>query len=529
MSSEISVRSQLDLTYAGRDVSWLVDYQAEKRPDHPFLIWVPFEGEPRTWTYAGFAGDVARIAAGMAERGVKVGDRVLIHLENCPEILLAWYACARLGAVAVTTNTRSVARDLVYFAEHCGAAAAITQPAFADLVAQCAPNIAWLAVSDNDAGARPAAEPTGNGRDAFASLYGDPSALPARQADPFLDVGIQYTSGTTSRPKGVVWTHANALWGAQVNAGHLFLTGDDVTLTYLPLFHTNAQSYSVLGTLWSGGTVVLQPRFSVSRFWDVSLKYRCTWTSMVPFCLRALATVGQPETHPYRVWGMAAALPEVEKQFRVKTIGWWGMTETITHGLVCPFNLDNPEMSCGRPAPEYEIAIVRDDGSPVGPGETGHLLIRGRRGVSLFKEYLNNPEATAESFDENGWFRTGDRVVLMPEGHIKFSDRDKDMLKVGGENVAASEIEAVIMATGLVSECAVVAQKHKMLDEVPAAFIIPGPTAGDDAVSVIMAACRENLADFKVPREIRVVEDMPRSTLEKIAKAELRKQLPQAG
>ena len=153
-------------------------------------------------------------------------------------------------------------------------------------------------------------------------------------------------------------------------------------------------------------------------------------------------------------------------------------------------------------------------------------------GVSIFAEYLNNPQATADSFDEQGWFLTGDRVKLNADGSITFSDRDKDMLKVGGENVAASEIEAVIALVPGVYECAVVAQKHRMLDEVPVAFVRPGPgikVAGNNELpAAVLDACRKNLADFKVPRQVLLVEDFPRSTLEKISKAELRKTLPAA-
>ncbi|HNL24002.1 MAG TPA: AMP-binding protein, partial [Pseudomonadales bacterium] len=159
-------------------------------------------------------------------------------------------------------------------------------------------------------------------------------------------------------------------------------------------------------------------------------------------------------------------------------------------------------------------------------GETGHLLIRGIRGVSLFLEYLDNPEATRDSFDEAGWFRTGDRVRPMPDGHVFFADRDKDMLKVGGENVAASEIESVIRGTGWIDEVAVVAQRHPMLDEVPAAFVIANPDAPADLAARLIDHCRTQLADFKVPRNVMVVDELPRSTLEKINKAELRKRLP---
>src|SRR6201999_2799821 len=165
--------------------------------------------------------------------------------------------------------------------------------------------------------------------------------------------------------------------------------------------------------------------------------------------------------------------------------------------------------------PEYAIRITDDDGRPTAVGGTGNLLIKGVPGLSLFSEYLHNEKATRESFDEHGYFVTGDRVTLLERGFIKFGDRAKDMLKVGGENVAASEIEQVIAVVPGVRENAVVAKKHPMLDEVPVVFIIPqdgvagAPTDLQDAV---MAACRKSLADFKVPREIHFVDDMPRST-----------------
>ena len=209
-------------------------------------------------------------------------------------------------------------------------------------------------------------------------------------------------------------------------------------------------------------------------------------------------------------------------------IGWWGMTETITHGIVGEVDQPNIPMSIGRAAAEYAIRITDDDGAPTPVGGTGNLLIKGVPGLSLFAEYLHNEKATRESYDEHGYFITGDRVTLLDNGFIKFGDRAKDMLKVGGENVAASEIEQVIAVVPGVREAAVVAKKHPMLDEVPVVFIIPAAGvegAPADLHDTVMAACRSALADFKVPREIRFVDDMPRSTLEKVAKAELRKLL----
>jgi len=518
--------------FAGRDVNWLVDFRAETRGDHPFLVWEPFEGERRTWTYRQFRDRVLRVAAGLHKRGVKAGDYVLIHLDNSPEMEFAWFACARLGAVAVTTNTRSAGAELEYFADNCNAVAAITQPELAEIVAGSAKGIKWLAVTDHlaDGGEAPANLRPGK-ENAFSSLDGDPADLPKLEPDPWRHGSVQYTSGTTSRPKGVLWTHGNALWGARTSAIHENLNETDVHLVMMPSFHTNARTYSILPTMWTGGTVVLMPRFSASRFWDIALRNKCTWASMLPFFLKALAQQPIPKHH-FRMFGMAANETPFDQVFGVRSIGWWGMTETVSQGIIGDALLRNRSMTTGRPAPGYGIRILHPDRTPVAPGETGHLECWGWRGIQLFLEYLSNRQATAESFTPDGWFMTGDRVTLETDGYITFSDRDKDMLKVGGENVAASEIERVIALVPGVYETAVVAQKHRMLDEVPVAFVIAAPSTDEAARAAlsgqIIAECKAKLADFKVPRAVFVVDDMPRSTLEKIHKAELRKRLPVA-
>ena len=514
--------------FAGIDVPWLLRMRAETRKDHPFLIWAPFDAPARKWSYGEFHDRVGALAAGLAARGVTPGQSILIHLDNCIEAMLAWFACVELGAIAVTTNTRSAAAEIEYFAGHCGAVAAITQPAYADLVAANCRSLRWMAVISHDAGAPPAQGHMPARAERFDALFADSSDRPRRAADPFAPCSVQYTSGTTSRPKAVLWTHANALWGAKINAAHQDLHAGDVHQTYLPLFHTNALAYSMLASLWVGASCVIQPRFSASRFWNVAAEHRCTWTSTIPFCMKALLERDIPKQHTFRLWGTAVCEPPAFAAFGVKIIGWWGMTETITHGIIGEVDQPNTPMAIGRTAPEYGLRVTDDDGHPTAVGDTGNLSIRGVPGLSLFKEYLHNAQATEDSFDEHGYFLTGDRVTLLENGYLKFGDRAKDMLKVGGENVAASEIEQVVVTVPGVREAAVVARKHPMLDEVPVVFIIPRdgvsgmPPALHDEV---MAACRGALADFKVPREIRFVDDMPRSTLEKIAKAELRKML----
>jgi crotonobetaine/carnitine-CoA ligase len=507
--------------FEAQDIRTLIDGQAARRGEHPLLIWEPFEGEGRTWTYAGFADAVRRFAAGLQARGGKPGDRVIVHFENCPESLIAWLGCAYAGLVPVTTNAKSSVDELSYFASHSRAIGGVTQPRFAADLDRAAPQLGWIAVSADDNGAAPTADLPARA-EPFAAIDADPTTLAQRPHDPFAPFGIQYTSGTTARPKAVLWTHANALWGARVCALHEDLRPDDVHLVYLPLFHTNAQVYSVMAAYWAGASVVLHPRFSASRFWPTSLKWGCTWTSMVPFCLQALATQPIPETHSYRFWGNGVCAPRTDALFRVKTIGWWGMTETIAHGTVGSALHDDAPMSMGRPSPAYGIHVLDAEMRPVAPGETGDLYVEGVRGVSLFAEYAEDPEATARAFTPDGLFITGDRVRVGEDGALYFADRSKDMLKVGGENVAASEIERVVAQTPGVREVAVVGRRHPMLDEVPVAFVIPVDPADLGLPERAMALCRETLASFKQPHEIRLVPELPRSTLEKIAKAELR-------
>jgi crotonobetaine/carnitine-CoA ligase len=492
-----------------RDVGWLVRRWATVAPDRPFLTWAPFDGPSATWTRAEFARDVAALAAAFRARGVRPGDAVALVLANHPDFLLAWTAAASMGAVAVCLNPGSSVDELRYAGGHSGAVAAVASAERADDVARAMPGVRFLAVS------------AGRGDDAVVALLAtEPDAIghPVAAGAP---ASVQYTSGTTARPKGVVWTQATCLWAGQVGTAHQGLGPADINLLHLPLFHTNGLSYSFLSSLWSGGQVVLMPKFSASRFWDVSVRHRATWTSVVSFCLRALADREVPREHAYRGWGSSACLDPAPVTGGVPVVGWFGMTETVSHpvvgGLVHP---DRPG-SMGRPAPEYEVAVVDDDGAPVGPGATGALHVRGRRGVSLFLEYLHDPEATARAFTSDGWLVTGDRARLEDDGTLTFVERDKDVLKVGGENVGAPEIERALLAVPGVQEAAVVGRPDPMLGEVPVAFVLPRPGAQVTA-EALQRSCADLLTAVKRPREVRIVDALPRSTLDKVAKAELR-------
>lgn len=521
MKMGVNKHSKLD-AFRGMGVTWLLDQWVERQPDKTFLIWAPFEEPERRWSYAEFSADAKRFAAGLQKRGIGLGDFVLMHLDNSADFLTAWFGCAYLGAVPVTTNTRSVAENVRYFAEVMKPACAITDPTFAGIVRDAiggdVPMLISGEISSADANTL-IAEP-------IAAVFSDDAILPL-PADPARNFAIQFTSGTTSKPKPTLWTNANALWGGKTMAMNMRLRCDDVTLIYMPLFHANAQ-LTLITALWSGETVVVHPKFSASRFWDTCAAYGVTWLSMIPFSFKALKGRPLPK-HKVRIMMGLERLPDVEEEFGVQTLAFWGMTETNSACIVTDPDHPGPAGTMGRPTPFYDIEVRKPDGSLAGPGEQGLLYIRGERGVSLFKEYYKNPQKTEHAFDESGALDTGDIVRIDEDGWMFFVNRNKDMLRVGGENVAALEIETAINETGLALECAVVAQKHYMLGDVPAAFIRPNEAgqklSQDELNGRVIAYCRETLADFKVPRSVHIVEDFPRSTLDRIAKNKLRERL----
>jgi crotonobetaine/carnitine-CoA ligase len=515
--------------FAGQDIPWLLKQRATHQPEKVFIVWEPRSGEEKIWTYKSFDDETHKVAAGLHARGIKKGDMVLIHAENCPEMVIAWYACVKLGAVGVTTNTRSVGGEIEYFASHTNAVAAITQPQYAEQIKTNAKTCNWIVVTDDNSGDAASTEQLAHGCDSFSSLYGDPSTVPERPAEPMLPAGIMFTSGTTSLPKAVVHTHANALWSGKMGTASMDYRQDDTYLAFLPFFHVNAQSWAFWGALGVGATVVFQPKFSASRFWEVIEKHQVTHCSMIPFVFKAIGAQAVPEQHSLRVLPMGIIWPDIGGWLKARPFASWGMTETVTHATRSCVNQDYPQNSIGKPTPGYTLAVVNPEtGLMCEDGEIGELYVHGTRGVTIFLEYYNNEEANNKAFTKDGWFKTGDMVRVGEEGNFFFCDRDKDALKVGGENVSARQVEEVCMQApcGGIGDAAVVAQKHDMLDMVPVLFITKSAYGAPDDEETwkqdILDHCKANLADFKVPRAVYILDELPKATLDKIAKNKLR-------
>lgn len=513
----------LDFQTHGQDIGYLLDYWATRKPDHPALVWDPPSGDIRTWTYRELQAEVHRLAAGLQAHGITKGDKVLVHSENSPEMVLSWLGCVTLGAVAVTTNTKSVTSEMTYFAEQAQCVAAITQPQYAAMVREAAPDLKWIAVTDTDSG-----EPSDASTDgfvAFDTLFAsDASEWKGRPIEPMLPAGIMYTSGTTSRPKAVVHTHANAVWASRVGARNIEIGPDDRYIIFLPFFHTNAQTWSLMPVLGVGATAVLMPKWSTSRFWEVVTRHGITYTSIIPFVFQALGSPDRPATHTLKAGVFGLIMPELDAMFGIKMYAAYGMTETVTHAVFGRPSEQLPTRSMGHVTPGYGIAVVsKETGELCGEGETGELWLRGTRGIQLFLEYFDNPEANAAAF-EGDWFKTGDMVQMGAGGNVFYQERDKDLLKVGGENVSAREVEDVVGTVAGVAQVQVVGKHHDFLDQVVVAFVITAPDAPDHATleASVIDACKERLASFKVPRAVYVVDAFPLGTLDKVLKNKLR-------
>jgi crotonobetaine/carnitine-CoA ligase len=499
----------------GRSLPAILRDGAARHPDRELLVFEDGAGDVSTYSWRLLHERSLAVAAHLAGLGVRPGDRVHLHLPNRPEFLLTWFAAAQLGAAIVPTNVAATAPELAYILEHAGPRVSVTDTAGARTV-RAARELAGVP------GAVVVCEQV--------DLLGLPAAadrtwpLPA----PEDELAVMYTSGTTSRPKGVRITHANYVFAGEVVAAALRLTPEDRFLTVLPLFHANAQYYSTMGTLVSGGTLLLASRFSASRILEQAVRLRATVASLFAAPMRMiLAQEPVPlwREHALRVVVFAQRLTHDELARWDALVGapllqLYGMTETIGPPLMNPLHGERRHDTIGRPVLGYTCRVVREDGSPTDVGEQGELLIGGIPGVSLMQGYLHDPQATA-SVLADGWLRTGDVVSVDGDGYVTFIDRTKDMIKRAGENVAASEVEAVLLEHPRVLEAAVFGVPDDVRDERVIAYVVTRSGRGADGDELI-AWCAERLARFRVPEHIELVSELPRTAVGKVVKHALR-------
>jgi len=513
-----------------RTLREILEYRAESDPEKPFVLFDDVDGGITSHSYADFDKSVNRTAHMLQSLGVGGGDKVNLHLSNCLEFLLLWFAAAKIGAVIMPTNVAATAGELEYLIDHSECRLIFTQSAYLEVAREvqgrCARVEAIVVCGASDGG-----NSHGDARffDDLVSSRSDerPETLRDRSGE----VGILYTSGTTSRPKGVLVTNANYIYAGETVAKAVCLTREDRHLVVMPLFHGNAQYYSTMSTLVTGASMVLSSRFSASRFFDQAIRHECTVSSLFSAPMRML--LAQPHRQELAENKLRAVLfaqcvtqdqlDEWQDRFDAPLLQLWGMTETMGPPLMNPIHFRRNNMSMGLPVMGYRVRLVDEQGSPVARGEIGQIVVAGEPGRTLMKGYFKNQKATADTI-RNGWLWSGDNARQDDDGYFHFVDRAKDMIKRAGENVAASEVEAVILTHPQVFDCAVIGVPDPIRDESIVAVVVTveGESVQDDT---IIAWCRERLASFRVPERIEFRRALPRTSVGKIQKHLLRTEL----
>jgi fatty-acyl-CoA synthase len=508
---------------------------ADVHADSPAVV----HGE-NTWTYREFAERVEQRARVLRAAGVRQGDRVAYLMPNVPEMLAAHFAVPLAGAVLVAINTRLAPEEVRYILDHSGATVLVVDAEYAATVAPIAETLVTVRTI------AVAADPSGPGRtaevpgavaldDVIAAAAHDQSDLDWTVDDERSPISVNYTSGTTGRPKGVVYTHR----GAYLNSlGEIVHSGHDAGSVYLwtlPMFHCNGWC-----TTWAlvaaGGTQVCLREVRGGAVWELIDRHRVTHLNGAPTVVTTIMTTEQAHELDYQlVVTTAGAPPSPATILRMERMGFrivhvYGLTETYG-----PYTVNEYQRAWDGLAPEDRAVLrarqgvgmlqadrvrVVDESMADVPrdGQTmGEIVMRGN---NVMKGYFNDPDGTATAF-AGGWFHSGDLGVMHPDGYVELRDRAKDVIISGGENISTVEVEHAVAAHPDVLEVAVIGVPDDRWGERPKAFVVPRP-GSDLAEADLIEHVRSRIARYKAPREIEIVAELPRTSTGKVRKYELR-------
>lgn len=512
-----------------RSLTDLLGERVALTPDRSFLVFEDRAGEVSELTYAEFEALAEGCARGLHSLGVGAGDRVVVHLRNSPEFLVAWFAIVRLGAAMVPSNIANTAIELEHVVGFTEAGFAITEPDFSEPVQR---GIEAAATDTTIIVAR-GRLPGFYAFEDLPSLAQEPAPQPAVGGDDVAE--LLFTSGTTSKPKAVMLTHANCLRAGLDTVHCLWLDEGERCLTALPLFHVNGQGMTVLAAMTVGGTAIVIEEFSASRFWDQIKRHRATQTAIVAMQLRTL--LAQPadpgeKDHELRKVFYAINVSDQEKQafeerFAVDLINGYGQSETMTLLTVSPVAAPRRWPSIGLASPGRTLLLLDEEGHEVETGEVGEIVVKGIPGRTIMLGYYKDEQSTAQTI-RGDLLHTGDNAYADEEGYLYFFDRKKDMIKRAGENVSAIEVESVLAEHPLVEEAAIVGMPDPIRDEAVAAVIVPvdGAELSDEE---ILEHCAQRLSRFKLPTIVAFEAELPKTSIGKVRKDELRRKLERAG
>lgn len=491
-------------------------------PDKEALIF----GEARD-TYRQLGARVDALAAGLHQLGIGKGDKVGLILPVCMENVHAFFALARIGAPWVPISPMQRAYEVRHILRDSGAAAVITVAQmmghdFVAMIEGIRPELPDL--RHVIAHGQSASEGTAS---LSELLSAEPGSSGEDEVGPEDLLGLFYTSGTTGFPKGAMHTHQGVL--TQVATTIQMFGSDDLSamLNHFPMFHHSGIAAPLMFLL-SGGKLVLAPRFHPMEALKLIAGEHISFTVGAPITAKLLLQIAQGrDLSSLRVFGMGGSEcpPELIRQLRDQlgciVFNGLGITEA---GLVATTRPDDPEEAqahtVGRPARGVEVKIVDDDRQPVAIGQPGEIVCRG---PTVMEGYYNRPGETAEVLDADGWYYTGDIGSLDEAGYLRIFDRKKDMIKRGGETIYSAEVERFLSTHPKIKMAAVIGVPSDVAGERIRAYVLPA----DDAElreKEVLDFCRGQLSTFKIPDEVRIVENFPLSAMWKVQKYKLREE-----
>jgi fatty-acyl-CoA synthase len=500
------------------DMSWfgVLEHHALRAPDKPFAV---FGGE--VLTYAEMLDRSVALAAGLQARGLAAGDVVGLLSYNNPEFLATMFGANYAGAIVMPLNWRLAATELRFILEHSGCRVLVCADALRDLAGDAANGMGDLVrvcVSSTDA-------PDWERFSDVCAQAGSRLRSPAAGDDIHR---LMYTSGTTGRPKGVMITHANLAWKNYAHIAEFGLTQSDIGLACGPLYHVGALDLTTTSLIAVGATTIIHPTFEAERVVEEIERSGVTTVWMAPSMVRSVLEVDRIEERDLSSvrlligGGEKMPIPFIERLQRAFPSAWfadaYGLTETVSGDTFLDRASTRRKLgSVGRPCQYLDLDIWDDAGVSQPPGARGEVVLRGPK---VFAGYWRDPDATTAAFD-GGWFHTGDIGLRDDDGYLYIVDRLKDMIVSGGENIASSEIERVLYEHDAVLEAAVVGRPDAKWGEVPVAYVVLRSGTATTAEELI-AHCRGQLARYKVPKAVMVIDVLPRNPSGKVLKRELR-------
>jgi fatty-acyl-CoA synthase len=493
--------------------------RAATAPKNPAIV---FRDQPLS--YGLLAERIEALAGGLAARGICRGDRIAYLGNNHPSLVETLFASARLGAILVPLNTRLSAPELSYMLEDSGAALLINTGALESVAASAASGLPRLLVRERDDETSPGAAAADYEETITAGASTPPPDEVADANDPAI---IIYTSGTTGRPKGAVLTHGNLIWNAVNVLSDYDLLSTDRALMISPLFHVASLGMGCLPVLLKGATVLLEERFAPGDALRTIERLRATSISGVPTTYQLMTEDPAWETTDISSLRLltcgGSAVPErVREAYEARGLafsGGYGMTETSPGVSLLPSQYSQTHAGSAGLAHFFtRFRIRRQDGALAQPGENGEIEVRG---PNVFLGYWGDPVSGLDVWTDDGWLRTGDIGAVDADGFLVISDRLKDMIISGGENIYSAEVEQALMSLDGVTGAAVIGVPHDHWGEVPHAIVTLAAGATLDPETMVTALSRR-LARYKVPRTLEIVDELPRTASGKVRKQVLR-------